>query len=131
MTPPLITGLYAGLLGVIFIVLTLRVGALRARLGIPIHDGGDKRLGLEIRRHGNFTEHVPLALLLMALLESTAVLPAAIHVMGALLVAGRILHPMGLNRDTINSTLRAVGAGSSLLVITVASLWLIYKFVTG
>ena len=131
MTLPLITGLYAGLLGIVFAVLTFRVGPLRAKLGISMYDGGNKELGLEIRRHGNFTEYVPLALLMMALLESMGTMPIAIHVMGALLVVGRIAHPIGLNWDTVNSGLRAVGAGSSLLVIVVASLWLIYRFVMG
>ncbi len=130
MTLPLITGLYAGLLGLVFAVLTFRVGPLRAKLGIPLYDGGNKDLGLEIRRHGNFTEYVPLALILMAILEMTNVPQNAIHAMGAALVVGRILHPMGLNWDTATTALRAVGAALTLLVIVVASIWLIYQFVT-
>ena len=130
MTLPLITGLYAGILGLIFAALTFRVGPMRAKLGIPLYDGGNKELGLEIRRHGNFTEYVPLALILMALLEMTGVAQNVIHAMGSALVVGRILHPIGLNWESATSALRGVGAAATLLVIVVASIWLIYTFIT-
>ena len=44
---PIITGLYAGLLGIFLCVLTAQVGILRGKLGISLYDGGDKQLGSE------------------------------------------------------------------------------------
>lgn len=51
---PLITGLDAGLLTFVFGVLGARIGPKRLKLDISMHDGGDKQLGLEIRRYANF-----------------------------------------------------------------------------
>ena len=66
---PIITGLYAGLLGIFLCVLTAQVGILRGKLGISLYDGGDKQLGLTIRRQANLTEQAPMALIVIALVE--------------------------------------------------------------
>ncbi len=64
-----ITALYAALLVAVLVFLTTRIGVKHATTRISILDGGDKRLAVEMRRHGNFVEHVPLLILLMAIVE--------------------------------------------------------------
>ena len=64
-----ITAIYAVILGVINIALEMPVGMMRGRTKIPIHDDGNLELRLKIRKHDNFTEHVPFVLILLALLE--------------------------------------------------------------
>ena len=64
-----ITALYAGVLALIVGVLGFQVGSTRSRVGISILHGDDMDLAEKIRRHANFTENVPLALILMAVLE--------------------------------------------------------------
>ncbi len=49
-----------------------------------------------IRAHGNFAEYVPLTLLLMALCELAGVGALWLHLGGVLLLAGRILHAIGI-----------------------------------
>jgi uncharacterized membrane protein YecN with MAPEG domain len=49
-----------------------------------------------IRAHGNFAEYVPLTLLLMALCELAGVGALWLHLGGGLLLAGRILHAIGI-----------------------------------
>ena len=110
-----ITTLYAVLLGVIFAYLGFRIGSLRGKTGISILDGGNPQVGLEMRRHGNFAESVPFALILMALVEAGGGNTTALHVIGVVLVVARILHPIGLEADSIQNPLRAVGAGGSIL----------------
>ncbi|MGB0751287.1 MAG: MAPEG family protein, partial [Gammaproteobacteria bacterium] len=62
----LITALYAGILGVIMVLLSLRVIVVaRARAHIPYGDGGKDELTPVVRAQGNFAEYVPLALLLI------------------------------------------------------------------
>jgi len=124
----MITALYAGLLGLIATYLAFRTGATRGRKGIVIGDGGDREMLLEMRRHANFVEDAPLALLLIALLETTGVRPHAIHALGVALVAGRVAHAAGLRADTMKSPLRAIGATLTALVIVVASVWAIARF---
>ncbi len=61
--PVLITALYAGILAV---VLGFRVGRQRLKNEVSLLHGESPELLEEIRRHANFTEAVPLALILRA-----------------------------------------------------------------
>jgi hypothetical protein len=94
-----LTGLYAVPLALMMIGLAAYVTALRAKTGISILDGGNMALAERIRRHGNFVENVPMAVLLMAFAESGGTASLWIHCAGLSLVAGRILHPLGLFHD--------------------------------
>ncbi|MDA1077411.1 MAG: MAPEG family protein [Proteobacteria bacterium] len=95
MLTPEITILYAGLLGLMAIGLGATAGVKRAQAGISLGDGGDRELLMRMRRHANFVENVPLALILIALLEMQSVSGTAIHALGATLVLGRVLHAIG------------------------------------
>lgn len=94
-----LTGLYAVPLALMMIGLAAYVTALRAKTEISILDGGNMAFAVRIRRHGNFVENVPMAVLLMAFAESGGTGSLWIHCAGLSLVAGRILHPLGLFHD--------------------------------
>lgn len=128
MTAPVITAFYAGVLGIMSIVLGFMAGAQRGKKKISIGDAGDPELLLAMRRHGNFTEWVPLTLILLALLELEGISSGALHAMGGSLVVFRVFHAAGLKADTIEGIGRAVGAGGSTLVLLVASIWAIVRF---
>ncbi len=117
---PTITTLYAALLGVVAIVLTAPVGRLRAKTNISIYDGGNMELATAIRRHANFTEHVPIALILLALIELGGAGSMLMHGLGASLLVCRILHPLGLEAADMKKPLRGIGAVGTLLVTLVA-----------
>ncbi len=125
-----ITGLYAALQGLIAIALTFPVGSTRGKLNVSIGDGGNEKLGFAIRRHANWTEHVPFALLLIGLLELNGGGPNLLHGLGIGLLASRIAHPFGL-QPKLNSVLRIVGAGGTGLVTLVAIVALLVKFANG
>ena len=74
----------------------MRVGAVRVEADVSIGDGDNVRLIQAIRRHANWTEYVPVAVILMALLEANGANALALHVSGILLVIFRILHPLGI-----------------------------------
>ncbi len=116
-----ITALFAILLTLIGSYLAFRAGSLRGKEKISIGDGGNEQLLLEMRRHGNFSEFVPLALILMAIVELNGGNAALLYACGGLLVLARILHPMGLQagKDALNNPLRGLGAGGTLLATTV------------
>ena len=128
MTTPDVTILYAAILGLIAIYLGATAGARRAKEGISLGHGTDDELLLRMRRHANFVENVPLALVLVALLEMQGVTSTAIHGLGAALVVGRILHIIGFGHD-IRNLARGLGAGLSVLVIAVSSIWGLVTFI--
>lgn len=125
---PVITALYAGILGLMSIALAFPAGSLRGKLQVSVGDGGHPELLLAMRRHGNFVEYVPLALILIGLLELNGVTGTAIHAFGAGLVVARICHAVGLKADTVNSVPRGIGAGGTALITIVASAWAITLF---
>ena len=88
----------AGLLGLVFLALTIRVVGRRVSGKIMIGDGGDSQMLERIRAHANFTEHVPLTLILMAGIEITAGHHAPwLWLSGGLLVLARIAHAIEHN----------------------------------
>jgi uncharacterized protein len=127
---PIITALYAGLLGLVSVGVSFVAGSLRGKLGVSLGDGGNKDLLLAMRRHANFIEYVPLALILIALLEMNGVGARNLHILGAALVIARLAHAVGIKADSMKSPGRVVGAAGSALITAVASVWLIVLFVS-
>jgi uncharacterized membrane protein YecN with MAPEG domain len=118
-----ITAIYAGLLGLLAIVLGAGSGLLRLKTGVSLGDGGEARQLVAVRRHGNFIEWVPIALVLIAILELNGVSSTALHGLGGALLLARIAHPLGLRADSLSGAGRAIGAGLTTLVVLVASIW--------
>ncbi len=118
-----VTALYAGILGLMAFAIATPAGQLRGSTGISIGDGGNRDLLLAMRRHANFVEVVPLALILIAVLELNGVTPWAIHGLGAALVIARAIHAVSLKADTIANPGRFIGAAGSGLVTVVAAVW--------
>ena len=126
---PIVTSLYAGLLGLMAIAVAFPVGSLRGKLGIPLGDGGNRELLRAMRRQANFIEWVPLTLVLISLLEMSGVAKTAIHVLGAGLVVARICHALDFRVDTMSGPGRFIGAMGTVLITLVTSIWLIVRFV--
>lgn len=129
MSIPLVTGFYAGLLGLIFFILTSHVGRVRSRTGISLMDGANRDLIVAIRRQGNFAELVPLCLILMAIGEMGRTSVYAIHIAGIVLVICRLIHPFGLYTERMNTWQRMVGAGGTMIVLVILSVWTIYLYI--
>ena len=114
---PVVTGFYAGILGLMAIVLGFQAGRLRGARNISIGDGGDPELLLAMRRHANFVEFVPLALVLIALVEMNGAPKLAIHALGAGLVVFRASHAVGINAESAGGAGRAIGAAGNSGVV--------------
>ncbi|MFH7524290.1 MAPEG family protein [Aeromonas enteropelogenes] len=91
-----ITLFYAGLLGLLFLLLSFWVVKRRAQFKVMIGEGEAPELLAAIRTHGNFAEYVPLTLLLMALCELAGAGALWLHLGGGMLLAGRVLHAIGM-----------------------------------
>jgi len=125
---PIVTTLYAGLLGLISMGVAFPVGRRRGKLNVSIGDGGNRDLLLAMRRHANFTEWVPLALILIALLELDGARTWGIHALGAALVVARLAHAFGIRADSMQGLGRFIGAMITALVTVISSIWLICVF---
>jgi hypothetical protein len=91
-----VTPLYAGVLALLFFILSIRVIALRGT-GISLGDGGNPAMLRRIRGHANFAEYVPFILLMMAFLELSHFSTYLLHGLGITLVLARGLHGYSLS----------------------------------
>jgi uncharacterized membrane protein YecN with MAPEG domain len=92
----MITSLYASLSALLIMRLTLTVIKLRRKNRISVGDGGNEELQLAIRTHANAVEYIPIALLLLLMLELNGAPKILIHLLGATLITGRIIHAIGI-----------------------------------
>lgn len=112
-----VTALYAALCGLIVIVLAWFVVRERRGKRVGIGAGGEVSLERAIRAHGNFTEYVPLALILMLVAELGGSAALWLHANGVALVVARVLHAWGLSHATGVSFGRFWGTALTWLVI--------------
>lgn len=131
MNPVPITSIYASILGLILIQLSLRVVKERRAHSVSLGDGGHEGLLVAQRAHGNFVEYVPMALLLIALLELGRHSSGLLHGLGVALVIARVLHPLGLSPAFGIRPPRAGGFVLTLVVVLVASLVLLWAAISG
>jgi len=105
----MVTPLYAALLALLFIALSVRTLLLRRRLKIPVGDAGDTLMLRAMRAHGNFAEYTPLALLLCFMVEAQGNSVWLVHTVGGLLLLGRCLHAWGVSQLNENFSFRVSG----------------------
>ncbi|MEQ9452144.1 MAG: MAPEG family protein [Pseudomonadales bacterium] len=81
------------------------------------------------RVQGNFVENVPLALLLLYLVEMAGIPGWLVHTFGSSLVLLRLLHAYGLARNEGANYPRLIGAqGTFLLLATLGAMALLISF---
>jgi uncharacterized membrane protein YecN with MAPEG domain len=116
-----LTGLYASLLGLLYIGLSINIIRLRLSAQIGIGTSGNDVLAKRIRVHGNFSEYVPLALILLGCYEINGASAMMLHMLGGLLLLARLSHAIGLNKTIGSSTPRLIGVMSTFAVLLVLS----------
>ena len=126
-----VTPLYAGLLVLWLLVLSARVIHVRGSSGISLGDGGNTTLSRAIRGHANFAEYVPLALLLMAILELSRFSIYALHALGIILLVARLLHGYALSFTAHFKFGRTWGATLTLVVLLVEAVLCLYQAYRG
>ncbi len=115
-----ITPIYAAVLALLFVALAVNVVRTRRRAGVSLGDGGDKLLARRIRAHGNFVEYVPMALILMVMIEERGAEAAWVHGLNGALVLGRLMHAFALSSLTLRPFHRTGGLALTLFVIVAA-----------
>jgi hypothetical protein len=122
-----VTALYASILAIAGIVLSIIVSTKRGKVGVAILDGGNADLAVWMRRHGNFVEYVPFTLFMMALAEAAGMQPRWIHVIGIVLLISRLIHPIGLNATYPANPLRVLGAVGTHLCVLACVVFLLWS----
>jgi uncharacterized membrane protein YecN with MAPEG domain len=125
-----VTLLYAGLLTLWFVVLSVRVVNLR-RGGIIFGDNGDPGVIRIVRAQANFAEYVPLALLLMGFLEVSHYSIYLLHALGLTLLVARLLHGLGLSFGWKIRTTRVAGAALTFIVLLIEAILCLYQGLKG
>lgn len=124
-----ITALYASLLALVFVALSFNIIRLRFKLKVGVGDGGERMLTKAVRIHGNFSEYIPLALILLACYELSGANTVWLHVLGATLLIGRISHAIGLSKSVGTSLPRVIGILSTFIVLLILAVENIRAFV--
>lgn len=124
-----ITALYASLLALVFLVLSFNIIRLRFKLKVGVGDGGERTLTKAIRVHGNFSEYVPFALILLASYELGGADNLWLHILGSSLLLARILHAIGLSKSIGTTMPRLVGMILTFLVMLILAIENIRLFV--
>ncbi len=122
---------YASLLALIFVALSVRTLRLRRSLKIAIGDAGDSRMLRAMRVHSNFAEYVPFALLMLYLVETSGAMPNLVHGLGLCLLVGRLSHAFGVSRDNEQYQYRVAGMALTFTVFLVSSVYLLFVAARG
>jgi len=113
------TAPYFAAFGFLTIFHSWRVIRLRRQHRVSLGDGGVPELARMIRVFGNFSEYVPMGLLLLIALEIAQAPPWYMHLCGATLLAGRLAHAQGLGAGDLKP--RVTGMVLTLLSLAFGS----------
>ncbi|MFU8864593.1 MAG: MAPEG family protein [Rhodobacterales bacterium] len=114
---PAITSLYAGILALVYLVISGWVVRVRMQQKVFAGDKGDPVMMNAMRVHANFAEYVPLALVLILLAEMQGAPALALHLLGGGLVLSRVMHALGMAAQPHKPPLRGGGALLTFLVL--------------
>ncbi len=128
---PTIVPFYASLLAALYIVHSVRVIRMRVSNRIGLGDGSNPRLQRAIRVHANFSEYVPLALILVAFVEMQHSAPALVHGLCLALLVGRIIHGYAVSQEKEDVRLRVAGMVLTFVTLGGAALRLLVAFLFG
>jgi uncharacterized membrane protein YecN with MAPEG domain len=114
---PKIALLFASLHALLLLALIAPISRHRHRHKIGLGSGGDPVLERKIRAHANFIEFVPIALVLLALLELAGLQPGWLWMFGVVLLLARVMHALGLSRHAGYTVGRFGGTVLTMLVL--------------
>lgn len=126
-----IPAIYASILALMFVGLSIRTLGMRRRLKIAIGDAGNPEMLRAMRVHSNFAEYVPLGLLLIFLAAGSGAHPMLVHFLGLTLLAGRLSHAYGVSQSRENYRFRVAGMALTFTSLITSSLYLLFLQVSA
>lgn len=119
------TPVYAALLALLYVVLSIRVIKLRRKNQVALGDAGNPDIQRAIRVHANFAEYVPLALILITFVEIQNFPAWIVNLLGLALLCGRSLHAYGVSQTQEKFKFRIAGMALTFTCIISAALMLL------
>lgn len=121
--------LWSGLMVLLLVLLSVRVVLARRKHRVLLGDGGNSQVTLAGRVFGNATEYVAVGVGALALLAMLGMPVLAVHAVGGVLFAGRLVHAFGLN-DRKPTAARILGmALTYLALIGAGGMLVVHAFV--
>lgn len=133
MTLP-VTAFVAAICALMLLITAIDTVRHRMRAKAAFGDGGgDSKLVSASRAHGNLAEHAPIVILLLAFLEMSRANHIALMTIGALFLAGRVAHIIGLYApmSTKPPLPRSIGVMVTWLTLALLSGWTLGLLATG
>ena len=121
------TLLYAGILGLLLVILSFNVMQNWMRVTGEGHET-DREMRRAERVLSSFVEYVPMTLLMLILVELKGSPPIILHILGSVLVLARVMHAYGSNNVSGAGFFRFLGAQLTFLILTVSSLACVYYY---
>lgn len=91
-----VTAMVAAGCAILLVILAIDTIRHRLRAKVAFGDGGDAKLISASRAHGNLAEHAPIVLIMLGLLEYNNADGGVLCWIGAIFLAGRVAHAIGL-----------------------------------
>jgi uncharacterized membrane protein YecN with MAPEG domain len=121
-----VTSVWIAVFAIALFLLSFPVALHRKRSRTSLGDGGDAALQRRVRAQGNFTEYVPMALLVIGAVEAAGYDTLFVWSLGGLMSVGRFLHAWGILGGTLPP--RAAGMIATFLVLTVGAALVLWRF---
>lgn len=122
----MITKILAALFGIMLFKITLDVVKKRRSFKVSLGDGENNEITNVASAHNNFTQYVPMLLILFYLNEISGMLSNLVLIPLAIIIfIGRVLHYKALTSEKMNFSLRVKGMKLTLFPLMVMSLALI------
>ncbi|WP_018694404.1 MAPEG family protein [Algicola sagamiensis] len=121
----MIVPMYAAVFALFYIYLALRVIKARRQYQVALGDGQEKMVQKAIRVHGNFSEYVPFALLLLFFLEQKNPNTIWLHSLCIALCVGRLICAYGVSAPRENLKFRVTGMVITFAVMIAISIHLL------
>ena len=131
MTIP-VTGLAAAICALLLIYCAYATVKVRLATQIGFGDGDNPDLLAARRTHANLSEHAPIFLIMLGVLELANANHIGLTIIAAIFLIGRVLHIVGMTQHHKGGSprFRQMGVLATWLTTVALALWIVFLFVT-
>ncbi len=120
-----VTPIYAALLTLLFLALSVHVVFGRFAAKVSVGDGDDEDLRKRMRVQANCAEYAPIGIVLLLIVELQGAPSWVLHLLGLMLLAGRVMHAYGFGSTPQIMPLRKWGMRLTLLMLLLSAIGLL------
>lgn len=95
----MITSIYASLLALLLIVLSINVVKGRKKFAVSLGDSDNIQMRCRVRAQANLAEYAPIFIILLGFSEHNGLPVWAVHIFGLIFLIGRFMHAYSLLKE--------------------------------